>query len=212
MSEDLVNISQAIVELKNRKSKFDESIDVAVHLGTSESIRGSCDFPNSYASDVKLIIFAPALNDQEILEDSRFLVGDEDLVSSIKSKKSMVKSYKYSIASPDFMPKIGKIAKILGPRGLMPDPKFGLVTNDISQAVKSILNGRMFFKSNKNKLVHMKIGKKSFNAEQLKNNFMSFIESIKQLKPSNVGNANYISSVAVSSTMGPGFFVDFKSL
>jgi large subunit ribosomal protein L1 len=94
----------------------------------------------------------------------------------------------------------------------MPDPKFGLVTNDISEIVNNILNGKIFFKSNKNKLIHMKIGKQSFAVDQLKDNFITLFDSVKQLKPSNVSNSNYIESIAITSTMGPGLFIDFKSL
>jgi large subunit ribosomal protein L1 len=212
MAENLVSIVHAIEKLKNKDSKFDESIDVAIHLGISESIKGTCDLPNSYSDDIKLIIFTANLNDQDIVKNNKFLIGDEELIASIKSKKSIVSDYKYSIASPDFMPKISKIAKILGPRGLMPDPKFGLVTNDISEIVNNILNGKIFFKSNKNKLIHMKIGKQSFAVDQLKDNFITLFDSVKQLKPSNVSNSNYIESIAITSTMGPGLFIDFKSL
>lgn len=208
---NVVSIDDAVDGVLQKAFNFNESIDVAVRVSHGDPVRGYCDLPTPF-SGVGVMIFAPFSCSAFLPENLRSLVGAEDLIESISAKKSVVKGYKCSIAVPALMPKIGKIARILGPRGLMPDAKFGLVTEDIESVVKAISRGRVFFKTNKGGIIHAKVGNRDLDKKSIKENFSSFIASVKDLKPKSVSWSDYIASVSLSSTMGSGFSVDCSVL
>lgn len=211
-SNEMFPIDSAISNIMQKEFKFNESVELAVRLSSEETVKGECQL--KYPSNqTKLIIFCSDFNKVSFIkEEENYLYGGEELVDSIKNKKSLIEGYKYSLATPDLMPKVGKIAKILGPRGLMPDPKLGFVTNELETMVNLIKNGKIFFKSDKTKILHIKIGKSSFTPQQLKENFYCLLESVKQLKPKSMNLNSFIRSVSLSSTMGKGFFIDLTEL
>ena len=201
-----VSLDKALAKTFEKVFKFDESVDVAIHLPTDFSVKSYCDLPNPFPS-AKIIAFSAS---QLELSD-RVLVANESMISSIDTKKSLVAGFKYSVASPSLMPKISKIARILGPRGLMPDAKLGMVVDDVESAAKKILEGRVFLKSGKNGLLHVKVGCSSIGIEKTKQNIVHLLSHVRELRPRNLSSSSYTKSVSLSSTMGYGFFVDISS-
>lgn len=194
-------------------TKFDETVDLAVNLGidprkSEQMVRGTVVLPHGIGKKVRVLVFAKGEKEKEALEAGADFVGAEDLVDKI-SKGWL--DFDKSVATPDVMGLVGKLGKILGPRGLMPNPKLGTVTFDIARTVKEIKAGKVEYKAEKAGIVHVPIGKVSFDTEKLLENARTVINSIIKAKPA-TSKGKYLKKIAVSSTMGPGIAVDIASL
>ena len=190
-------------------AKFDETVDAAVRLGVNpahadQMVRGSVVLPNGLGKTVRVLVFAKGEKEKEALEAGADLVGNDEIIEKIKGGWL---DFDRVIATPDMMGSVGKIAKILGPRGLMPNPKVGTVTFDIANAVKELKAGKVEFRVEKAGIVHSPVGKISFGAEKLSENVNALLEIIIKLKPAS-SKGTYIKSIAISSTMGAGVRID----
>jgi large subunit ribosomal protein L1 len=188
-------------------------VDLAVNLGidprkSEQMVRGTVVLPHGIGKKVRVLVFAKGEKEKEALEAGADFVGAEDLVDKI-SKGWL--DFDKSVATPDVMGVVGKLGKILGPRGLMPNPKLGTVTFDIARTVKEIKAGKVEYKAEKAGIVHVPIGKVSFDTEKLLENARTVINSIIKAKPA-TSKGKYLKKIAVSSTMGPGIAVDIASL
>ncbi|NLA40671.1 MAG: 50S ribosomal protein L1 [Smithella sp.] len=189
--------------------KFDETVDAAVRLGVNpahadQMVRGSVVLPNGLGKTVRVLVFAKGEKEKEALEAGADMVGNEEVIEKIKGGWL---EFDRVIATPDMMGAVGKIAKILGPRGLMPNPKVGTVTFDIANAVRELKAGKVEFRVEKAGIVHSPVGKVSFGAEKLYENITALLETIIKLKPAS-SKGTYIKSIAISSTMGAGVKID----
>ncbi|MBP9096288.1 MAG: 50S ribosomal protein L1 [Ignavibacteria bacterium] len=205
------NIADAVELLKKAKSaKFDESVDIAVRLGVDpkhadQVVRGTVSLPNGTGKSVRVLVIAKSPDKQEDAKNAGAdFYGFDDYLKKIADGWTDVDVI---ISTPDSMMELGKIAKILGPRGLMPNPKSGTVTMDVATAVKEVKAGKIDFRVDKTGIVHSIIGKLSFDNDKLKENIITFLNTIIKLKPS-AAKGTYIKSITVSSTMGPGVKVD----
>jgi large subunit ribosomal protein L1 len=204
------DVGEAFSMVKTLKpAKFDESVDVAIRLGidpkkSDQMVRGVVSLPHGTGRTLRVLVFAKGEKDAEARAAGADFVGAEDMVDKIKGGWL---DFDACIATPDMMPKIGPIAKILGPRGLMPNPKVGTVTLEVGRAVKEQKAGRIEFRIEKAGIIHCPIGKTSFDAEKLEQNFRALMDSVIKAKPQ-TAKGNYVLSVAVSSTMGPGIKID----
>ena len=204
------SITEAVAIVKqNAKAKFDESVDIAMNLGVDpkhadQVVRGTVALPNGTGKSVKVLVIAKPEKQQEAIDAGAEYVGFEDYLKKIQEGWTDVDVI---IAAPDTMSELGKLGKILGPRGLMPNPKSGTVTPNLGQAVKEIKAGKIDFRVDKNGTVHSIIGKASFDELKLKENITAFINMIIKLKPS-AAKGTYIKGITVSSTMGPGVHID----
>ncbi|MCL2669560.1 MAG: 50S ribosomal protein L1 [Syntrophaceae bacterium] len=190
-------------------AKFDETVDAAVRLGVNpahadQMVRGSVVLPNGLGKSVRVLVFAKGEKEKEALEAGAEFVGGEDLVEKIRGGWL---EFDRVISTPDMMGSVGKLGKVLGPRGLMPNPKVGTVTFDVGKAVQELKAGRVEFRVEKAGIVHCPIGKSSFGTEKLKENLLALIKMIVKLKPSS-SKGIYIRSIALSTVMGPGVKVD----
>ncbi|KQC10698.1 MAG: 50S ribosomal protein L1 [Smithella sp. SDB] len=190
-------------------AKFDETVDAAVRLGVNpahadQMVRGSVVLPHGLGKTVKVLVFAKGEKEKEALEAGADLVGNDDIIEKIKGGWM---EFDRVIATPDMMGSVGKIGKILGPRGLMPNPKVGTVTFEVANAVKDLKAGKVEFRVEKAGIVHSPVGKVSFGAEKLKDNISALLETIIKLKPAS-SKGTYIKSVSISSTMGVGVKID----
>ena len=190
-------------------AKFDETVDAAVRLGVNpahadQMVRGSVVLPNGLGKTVRVLVFAKGDKEKEALEAGADLVGNDEIIEKIKGGWL---DFDRVIATPDMMGSVGKIAKILGPRGLMPNPKVGTVTFDIANAVKELKAGKVEFRVEKAGIIHSPVGKISFGAEKLSENINALLETIIKLKPAS-SKGTYIKSIAISSTMGAGVRID----
>lgn len=205
---------EAIKILKeNKYAKFDETLEVAINLGidsnkTDQGIRGVTSLPKGTGKSINVAVLAKGDKQKEAKEAGADLVGENDLIETISSGKI---SFDLLIASPDMMPSVGKVAKILGPKGLMPNPKLGTVTPDIATAVKNAKAGQVQFKNDKGGIVHAGIGKMSFDENDLLENLKFFYSSINKSKPETV-KGSFIKKVTIASTMGVGLEVNLTSL
>ncbi|TWI71615.1 LSU ribosomal protein L1P [Desulfobotulus alkaliphilus] len=193
--------------------KFDESVDVAVRLGVDprhadQMVRGTCILPNGLGKEVRVLVFARGEKAKEAEEAGADYVGLEDLVEKIQGGWF---DFDKAVATPDTMGVVGRIGKLLGPRGLMPNAKTGTVTFDVARAVDELKAGKIDFRVEKAGIVHAPMGKKSFGPEKLEENIRAFLDSIIKLKPSAAKGA-YIRGMAVSTTMGRGVKVDTLTL
>jgi large subunit ribosomal protein L1 len=193
--------------------KFDETIDLAVNLGidprkSEQMVRGTVVLPHGMGKKVRVLVFAKGEKEKEAIDAGADFVGAEDLVEKI-SKGWL--DFDKTVATPDIMGLVGKLGKILGPRGLMPNPKLGTVTFDIARAVKEIKAGKVEYKAEKAGIVHVPIGKISFDIKRLQDNAKTVIESIVKAKPA-TSKGKYLKKLSISSTMGPGIAVDIASL
>jgi len=191
------------------RAKFDESVDMAIRLGVNpkhadQMIRGTLVLPHGVGKTVKILVFAKGEKEKEAREAGADLVGAEDLVEKINGGWT---DFDKAIATPDLMGIVGKLGKILGPRGLMPNPKVGTVTFDVGRAVKELKGGRVEFKVDKTGIVHTTVGKISFDTEKLKENVLALMDVIVRAKPAS-SKGTYLKSVAISTTMGPGIKLD----
>ena len=205
---------EAIKILKeNKYAKFDETLEVAINLGidsnkTDQGIRGVTSLPKGTGKSVNVAVLTKGDKQKEAKDAGADLVGENDLIESISSGKI---SFDLLIASPDMMPSVGKVAKILGPKGLMPNPKLGTVTPDIASAVKNAKAGQVQFKNDKGGIVHAGIGKMSFDENDLLENLKFFYSSINKSKPETV-KGSFIKKVTIASTMGVGLEINLASL
>jgi len=198
---------------ENKYAKFDETLEVAINLGidsnkTDQGIRGVTSLPKGTGKSVNVAVLTKGDKQKEAKDAGADLVGENDLIESISSGKI---SFDLLIASPDMMPSVGKVAKILGPKGLMPNPKLGTVTPDIATAVKNAKAGQVQFKNDKGGIVHAGIGKMSFDENDLLENLKFFYSSINKSKPETV-KGSFIKKVTIASTMGVGLEVNLASL
>ena len=190
-------------------AKFDETVDVAVRLGVNpahadQMVRGSVVLPNGLGKTVRVLVFAKGDKEKEALDAGADLIGNDEIVERIKGGWF---EFDRVIATPDMMGTVGKIGKILGPRGLMPNPKVGTVTFDVANAVKDLKAGKVEFRVEKAGIVHSPVGKLSFGAQKLSENVSALMETIIKLKPAS-SKGTYIKSISVSSTMGAGVRID----
>jgi large subunit ribosomal protein L1 len=194
-------------------AKFDESIDVAVQLGidakkSDQVVRGAVVLPNGTGKTSRVAVFAQGAKAEEAKAAGADIVGFEDLAADIKAGKM---DFDVVIASPDAMRIVGTLGQVLGPRGLMPNPKVGTVTPDVATAVKNAKAGQVQFRVDKAGIVHGTIGRRSFEADKLKGNLAALIEALNKAKPAS-SKGQYLRKIAVSSTMGVGVRVDLQSL
>jgi large subunit ribosomal protein L1 len=198
---------------KGATAKFDESIDVAVNLGidakkSDQLVRGSIVLPKGTGKTVRVAVFAQGDKAREAREAGADLVGFEDLAEQVKAGKI---DFDVAIASPDAMRVVGQLGQILGPRGLMPNPKVGTVTPNVAEAVRNAKAGQVQYRSDKAGIVQCTIGRASFSEEALAENFRTLIDALNKVKPSGTKGV-YLRKITVSSTMGPGIKVDQASL
>ncbi len=189
--------------------KFDETVDLAVRLGVDprhadQMVRGTVVLPNGLGKEVKVLVFAKGEKEKEALDAGADFVGNDDLIEKIVGGWL---EFDKAVATPDMMGAVGKIGKILGPRGLMPNAKTGTVTFDLARAVKELKAGKIDFRVEKAGIVHAPVGKVSFGVQKIVENISAFMETIVKLKPSS-SKGTYLKSVAVSTTMGPGIKID----
>ncbi|MGO9377880.1 MAG: 50S ribosomal protein L1 [Dissulfurispiraceae bacterium] len=194
-------------------TKFDETIDMAFNLGvdprkSEQMVRGTVVLPHGTGKTVRVLVFAKGEKEKEAREAGADFVGAEDLVEKIQ--KGWL-DFDKAVATPDVMGLVGKLGKVLGPRGLMPNPKLGTVTFDIARAVKEIKAGKVEFRAEKAGIVHVPIGKSSFDKEKLAENANAVVKSISKAKPA-ASKGKYIKKATVSSTMGPGLKLDVTKL
>ena len=194
-------------------SKFDETVDLAIRLGVDpkhadQMIRGAVVLPHGIGKKVRVLVFAKGEKEKEALDAGADFVGSDEMVKKIQEGWL---GFDKAIATPDMMRDVGKLGKILGTRGLMPNPKVGTVTMDIARAVKETKAGKVEFRVEKAGIVHVPVGKASFAPEKLKDNITAIMEFIVKARPSSV-KGQYVRSVAVSSTMGPGIRLDVAPL
>jgi len=194
-------------------TKFDESVDLAINLGidprkSDQMVKGSVVLPHGIGKKVRVLVFAKGEKEKEAAEAGADIVGAEDLVEKIT--KGWL-DFDKTVATPDIMGLVGKLGKILGPRGLMPNPKLGTVTFDIAKAVKEIKAGKVEYRAEKAGIVHIPIGRVSFDMQKLFDNAMAIVDSILKAKPA-TSKGRYLKKVSVSSTMGLGIAVDVASL
>ena len=198
--------------LESAKAKFDETIEVSVRLGVDsrhadQQVRGAIVLPHGTGKTVRVLVFAKADKAREALEAGADFVGDEDMVKKIQSENWF--GFDVCVATPDMMGVVGRIGRVLGPKGLMPNPKSGTVTMDVSKAVHDIKAGKVEYRVDKTNIIHCPIGKKSFGVDKLEENLNTLMDAIIKAKPA-AAKGTYLKSVVVSSTMGPG--VKFNSL
>jgi len=191
------------------RAKFDETVDAAIRLGVNpahadQMVRGSVVLPHGLGKSVRVLVFAKGEKEKEALEAGADMVGADDIVEKIKGGWL---DFDRVIATPDMMGSVGKLGKILGPRGLMPNPKVGTVTFDVAKAIQELKAGKVEFRVEKAGIVHCPIGKVSFGAEKLAENFLALSEMIIKLKPAS-SKGLYIRSISLSTVMGPGVKVD----
>ena len=205
---------EAIKILKeNSYTKFEETIEVAINLGidsnkTDQNIRGVINLPKGSGKKIKVAVLAKGEKQKEGKDAGADIVGESDLIDSISSGKI---AFDLIIATPDMMPSIGKVAKILGPKGLMPNPKLGTVTQDIRNAVENAKSGQVQYKNDKAGIVHAGIGKMNFNEDDLLEYLKTFFTSISKNKPEAV-KGSFIKKVTIASTMGVGLEINLASL
>jgi len=208
------SVEEAFTLLKSSsKVKFTESVDVAVRLGvdprkSDQAVRGSTVLPAGTGKKVRIAVFAQGDNADKAREAGADVVGMDDLHDQIKGGDL---AFDVVIASPDAMRVVGKLGQVLGPRGLMPNPKVGTVTPDVAAAVKNAKAGQVRFRTDKAGIIHSTIGKADFEVEALKANLAALLTSLNKLKPASA-KGQYLKRVAVSTTMGPGLIVDHTSI
>jgi large subunit ribosomal protein L1 len=195
--------------IKSSYAKFDETIDMAVRLGVDprhadQMVRGTVVLPNGLGKEVKVLVFAKGEKENEAREAGADFVGSDDLVEKIQGGWF---GFDRVVATPDMMGAVGKIGKILGPRGLMPNAKTGTVTFDLARAIQELKAGKIDFRVEKAGIVHAPMGKVSFGVEKIIQNMTAFLETIIRLKPSS-SKGTYLKTIAISTTMGPGIKID----
>ena len=201
-----VTVEEAVALVRsNATAKFDETVDIAMHLGVDprhadQMVRGVVALPNGTGKTVRVAVFAKDAKADEAKAAGADIVGAEDLMEIVQSGKI---EFDRCIATPDMMPIVGRLGKVLGPRNLMPNPKVGTVTMDVKAAVEAAKGGEVQFKAEKAGVVHAGVGKASFDEKKLVENVRAFVDAVQKAKPSGA-KGTYMKKIAVSSTMGPG--------
>ena len=213
-SEKTYSISEAVEIMQSvRSEKFDESIDISVKLGvdpnkSDQNVRGAITLPNSLGKEVKVAVFADGDHATQASKAGAEFIGMDDLAEKFQKEEINVDVV---ISSNSAMKVVGKLGQVLGPKGLMPNPKTGTVSDDIATAVKNVKAGQVRFRTDKNGIIHGSIGKVSFEAEKIKANACALLEELKKLKPATAKGV-YIGNIAISSTMGPGIRISPSEL
>jgi large subunit ribosomal protein L1 len=206
----LYPLDEAITLIKARaKAKFDETVEVAINLGVDprhadQMVRGVCQLPAGSGRAARVAVFARGEKADEAKAAGADLVGAEDLVEQVQGGTI---DFDRCIATPDMMPLVGRLGKVLGPRGLMPNPKVGTVTNDVAEAIRAAKGGAVEFRVEKAGIVHGGVGKVSFEEGALKQNIVAFMDAVQRARPSGA-KGTYLKRISISSTMGPGVHVD----
>ena len=190
-------------------AKFDETVDLAIRLGVDprhadQMVRGTVVLPNGLGKEVKVLVFAKGEKETEAKDAGADFVGNDELIEKVKGGWF---GFDKAVATPDMMGSVGKIGRVLGPRGLMPNAKTGTVTMDVERAIQELKAGKIDFRVEKAGIIHVPMGKVSFGAEKLKENISAFIETLQRLKPAS-SKGTYMKSINISTTMGPGFKID----
>ena len=212
--QENVSIEKAVSLVKdNAKAKFDETVDIALNLGVDprhadQMVRGVCALPNGTGRSLRVAVFARGAKADEAKKAGADIVGAEDLMEIVQSGKV---DFDRCIATPDMMPVVGRLGKVLGPRNLMPNPKVGTVTVDVVAAVSAAKSGEVQFKAEKAGVVHAGVGKVSFEEKKLVENVKAFIESVKKMRPSGA-KGTYMKKVSISSSMGPSITLNVGDL
>ncbi|MFN3362751.1 MAG: 50S ribosomal protein L1 [Allorhizobium sp.] len=207
-------LNDALVMIKDRaKVKFDETVEIAINLGVDprhadQMVRGVCVLPNGTGKTVRVAVFARGDKADEAKAAGADIVGAEELVNEVQGGKI---DFDRCIATPDMMPLVGRLGKVLGPRGLMPNPKVGTVTPDVASAVRDAKGGAVQFRVEKAGIIHAGIGKLSFSQDALVENIRALLDAVQKAKPSG-SKGQYLRRVALSSTMGPGVKVELASI
>ena len=208
--KDNLSVEEAVALVKgNAKAKFDETVEIAMCLGVDprhadQMVRGVVGLPNGTGKDVRVAVFARGPKAEEAQAAGADIVGAEDLMETVQGGTI---EFDRCIATPDMMPIVGRLGKVLGPRNLMPNPKVGTVTMDVADAVKAAKGGEVQFKAEKAGVVHAGVGKTSFDEGKLIENVRAFINAVNKAKPSGA-KGTYVKKISLSSTMGPGVSVD----
>ncbi|MEC8476835.1 MAG: 50S ribosomal protein L1 [Pseudomonadota bacterium] len=206
----LYSLEEAVKLVKERATaKFDETIEVALNLGVDprhadQMVRGVVELPNGSGRSVRVAVFAKDAKADEAKEAGADLVGAEDLMETVQAGTI---DFDRCIATPDMMPLVGRLGKVLGPRNLMPNPKVGTVTTDVAEAVKAAKGGAVEFRVEKAGIVHAGVGKASFSEEQITGNVQAFLTAVQKARPSGA-KGTFIKRIALSSSMGPGVKID----
>lgn len=206
-------VEDAVALVKgNATAKFDETIEMAVNLGVDpkyadQMVRGVCSLPNGTGRSVRVAVFARDAKAEEAREAGADIVGAEDLMESVQAGNM---DFDRVIATPDMMAIVGRLGKVLGPRGLMPNPKVGTVTPNVAQAIKDAKGGAVEFRVEKAGIVHVGVGKASFSEDALTENVRALLGALMKAKPSG-SKGTYVKKIALSSTMGPGVVIDTQS-
>lgn len=213
--EKFYDLSEAVAILKDcaKARKFDETIEVSMNLGVDtkhadQQVRGMVSLPNGTGATVRVAVFAKDEKAKEAKDAGADIVGEMDLVEKIQRGEI---DFDRCIATPDMMALVGRVAKVLGPKGMMPNPKLGTVTPNVEQAVKDAKGGALEFRAEKAGIVHARVGKASFDDKKLVENVAAFVEAIKKAKPAGA-KGTYIEKVSISSTMGPGLKLNLESV
>jgi len=211
--EKLYGVDDAIATLREHKAKFDETVEVAINLGVDprhadQMVRGMISLPSGTGKDVKVAVFAKGDNADKATAAGADKVGAEDLMEDMQAGNL---DYDRVIATPDMMGVVGRLGKVLGPKGLMPNPKLGTVTPNVEQAVKDAKGGQVEFRVEKNGIIHTGIGKMSFKDADIKANFESLTQAVVKAKPSGA-KGKYVKKVTLTSTMGPGMKIDLAEI
>lgn len=210
----LYALEEALALVKaNASAKFDETVEITANLGidpkqSEQAVRGSVPMPNGLGKTIRVAVFAKGDKAEEAKKAGADIVGAEDLMESIQKGEM---NFDRCIATPDMMALVGRVGKLLGPRGLMPNPKLGTVTPNVADAVKASKSGEVEFRAEKAGIVHAGVGKASFTVEALRENIRALMGALDKAKPSGVKGA-YIRKLHISSTMGPGLTVDVASV
>jgi large subunit ribosomal protein L1 len=210
----LYGVDEAVKLVKERaKAKFDETIEIAMNLGVDprhadQMVRGVCNLPNGTGRTVRVAVFARGANAEAAMAAGADIVGAEDLVEEVQKGNI---NFDRCIASPDMMPLVGRLGKVLGPRGLMPNPKVGTVTPDVAGAVKAAKGGAVEFRVEKAGIIHAGIGKASFTEKALAENVRAFADAVIRSKPTGA-KGTFLKRISLSSTMGPGLRIEPASI
>jgi large subunit ribosomal protein L1 len=208
--DQIYSLDEGLALIKeSSKLKFDETVDIAINLNidptfSDQNVRGVVNLPNGIGKDLRVAVFAKGDKAKEAEEAGADIVGADELVEKVSSGEI---DFERCIATPDMMPLVGKLGKVLGPKGLMPNPKIGTVTNDVSGAVKSAKAGSVEYRNDKSGIIHAGVGKVSFSKENLNENVIEFVKAVKKDKPS-AAKGVFIKKVSLSSTMGAGLRID----
>jgi len=208
-----LSVDEAVALIKsNATAKFDETVEIAMCLGVDprhadQMVRGTVNLPNGTGKTVRVAVFARGAKAEEATAAGADIVGAEDLMEQIQGGKI---NFDRCIATPDMMPIVGRLGKILGPRNLMPNPKIGTVTMDVTEAVTAAKGGQVQFKAEKAGVVHAGIGKASFDEKALAENLLAFVNAVQKAKPAGA-KGTYMKKVSLTSSMGPGVSVDIMS-